>query len=40
MLRVKTKGDRDAVCKLYRYSPVFNTLAEPVPIKVRVEFVD
>ncbi len=40
VLRVKTKGDRDAVAKLHRYSPVFNTLAEPVPVKVRVEFVD
>jgi uncharacterized OsmC-like protein len=39
-LRIKTKGDRDKVRLMHRSSPVFDTLARPVPIKVAVEFVD
>lgn len=39
-LRIKTNGDQDKVRQLHRASPVFDTLARPVPIKVVVEFVD
>ncbi len=40
VLRIKTTGDRETLAKLHQYSPVYDTLARPVPIKVRVEFVD
>jgi uncharacterized OsmC-like protein len=39
-LRIKTRGDREAVRNLHRSSPVFDTLARPVPIKVQVVFED
>ncbi|TVR54577.1 MAG: OsmC family peroxiredoxin [Puniceicoccaceae bacterium] len=39
-LIVKTKGDRETVRGFHRSSPVFDTLARPVPIKVEVVFED
>jgi uncharacterized OsmC-like protein len=39
-LRIKTKGDKEKLRLLHQSSPVFDTLARPVPIKVQVEFVD
>jgi uncharacterized OsmC-like protein len=37
-LRIKTKGPKDKVRDLYRFSPVYDTLSRPVPIKVEVQF--
>jgi uncharacterized OsmC-like protein len=39
-LRIRTRGDREKVRDLHRSSPVFDTLARPVPIKVEVVFED
>ncbi len=39
-LRIKTKGPKDKVRDLYRFSPVYDTLSRPVPIKVEVQFED
>jgi len=39
-LVIKTKGPKDVVRQLHRYSPVYDTLARPVPIKVEVVFED
>ncbi|HMP77362.1 MAG TPA: OsmC family protein [Kiritimatiellia bacterium] len=39
-LVIKTKGPKDAIRDLHRSSPVFDTLARPVPIKVDVVFED
>jgi uncharacterized OsmC-like protein len=39
-LRVKTKGPREPIAELFRSSPVYDTLARPVPIKVNVVFED
>jgi len=39
-LCIKTKGDRQALRALHRSSPVFDTIARPVPIEVTVEFED
>ncbi len=39
-LVIKTKGPRDAVRNLHKSSPVYDTLARPVPIKVDVVFED
>jgi uncharacterized OsmC-like protein len=37
-LFIKSKGDRETLAALHRSSPVFDTLARPVPIKVEVVF--
>jgi uncharacterized OsmC-like protein len=39
-LRIKTKGPKDKVRDLHRFSPVFDTLRQPVPVKVDVIFED
>ncbi len=39
-LRIKTKGPKDKVRDLHRFSPVYDTLARPVPIKVEIKFED
>ena len=39
-LVIKTKGPRDLVRNLHKFSPVFDTQARPVPIKVEVMFED
>ena len=39
-LVIKTKGPKDVVRSLHRFSPVYDTLARPVPIKVDVVFED
>jgi uncharacterized OsmC-like protein len=37
-LYIKSKGDNEKLAKLHRYSPVFDTLSRPVPVKVEVIF--
>jgi uncharacterized OsmC-like protein len=39
-LIVKTKGPRDMIRELHKSSPVYDTLARPVPIKVEIVFED
>ncbi len=39
-LRIKTKGPADKIRNLYRFSPVYDTLSRPVPIKIDVQFED
>lgn len=39
-LRIKTKGPQDKVRDLHKSSPIFDTLARPVPVKVDVIFED
>lgn len=39
-LRIKTKGPKEQLAELYKSSPIYDTLARPVPVKVNVVFVD
>jgi uncharacterized OsmC-like protein len=37
-LFIKTRGPQDKVAALHRFSPVFDTVSRPVPVKVEVVF--
>jgi uncharacterized OsmC-like protein len=39
-LIIKTKGPRDTVRDLHTFSPIYDTLARPVPVRVEVVFED